>query len=52
MYQNFRTERGGQKQLLRKRKRKEAFRQHLSHSKGQDLPQDSDLNSETQSNWR
>lgn len=55
--------RGGQKQLSRKKtkqnkhkkkphKKPEAFRQQLSHSKGQDLPQDSDLNPETQSNLR
>ena len=43
--------RGGQKQLSRKKKTG-AFRQQVSHSKGQDLPQDSDLNPETQSNLR
>lgn len=44
--------RGGQKQLSRKKKKTGAFRQQVSHSKGQDLPQDSDLNPETQSNLR
>ena len=36
----------------KKPQKTEAFRQQLSHSKGQHLPQDSDLNPETQSNLR
>lgn len=43
MYQNLKIERGGQKQFSRKTTKKEAYRWHLRHSKGQDLPHLSDL---------
>lgn len=52
-YQNLKADRGGQKLAFKKKKKKEeAFRKHLSHSKDQDLPHHSDMNPETQSNWR
>ena len=50
MYQNLKIE--GDKNSFQEKKKTGAFRQQVSHSKGQDLPQDSDLNPETQSNLR
>lgn len=53
MYQNLKIE--GDKNSFQEKKKHQktgAFRQQVSHSKGQDLPQDSDLNPETQSNLR
>lgn len=51
MYQNLKIE-GDKNSFQEKKKKTGAFRQQVSHSKGQDLPQDSDLNPETQSNLR
>lgn len=50
-YQNLKVDRGGQK-LAFKKKKIEAFRRHMSHSKDQNLLYHSDTNPEIQSNWR